>query len=46
MLYISSIQSEVFSLKKFYLDSSKVKHELDNANEKNQQLEREVKSLK
>ena len=46
MQYISSMQSEVFTLKKFYSDSSKVKRELDDANEKNQQLEREVESLK
>ena len=40
------MKSEVFTLKKFYSDSSKVKRELDDANEKNQQLEREVESLK
>ena len=44
--YISSIQSELFTLKKFYSDSSKVKRELDISNEKNQQLEREIEDLK
>ena len=44
--YISSIQSELFTLKKFYSDSSKLKRELDISNEKNQQLEREIEDLK
>jgi hypothetical protein len=45
MQYISTMQSELFTLKKFYSDSSKVKRELDDANEKNHLLEKEVESL-
>ena len=45
MHYISSMQSEVFTLKKFYSDSSKVKRELDDANEKNQKMEKEIEAL-
>ena len=45
MQYISSMQSEVFTLKKFYSDSSKVKRELDDANEKNQKMEKEIEAL-
>ena len=39
------MESEIFTLKKFYSDSSKLKRELDLANEKNQQLEREIENL-
>ena len=45
MQYITSMESEIFTLKKFYSDSSKLKRELDLANEKNQQLEREIENL-
>ena len=44
--YIAAIQSELFSLKKFYSDSSKLKQELDRAREKNEQQEKEIENLK
>ena len=44
--YIAAIQSELFSLKKFYSDSSKLKQELDRAREKNEQQEKEIDNLK
>ena len=44
--YIASIQSELFSLKKFYLDSSKLKQDLERSIEKNEQQEKEIESLK
>ena len=39
------IQSELFTLKKFYSDSSKLRRELDAANEKNNELEYEIENL-
>ena len=44
--YIAIIQSELFALKKFYSDSSKLKQELDRSIEKNEQQEKEIESLK
>ena len=35
MQYITSMESELFTLKKFYSDSSKLKRELDLSKEKN-----------
>ena len=46
MKYIAAIQSELFALKKFYSDSSKLKQELDRANEKSEQQEKQIESLK
>jgi hypothetical protein len=46
MRYIAAIQSELFALKKFYSDSSKLKQELDRANEKSEQQEKQIESLK
>ena len=43
--YNAQMQSELFTLKKFYSDSSKLRRELDVANEKNQQLEFEIENL-
>ena len=43
--YNAQMQSELFTLKKFYSDSSKLRRELDIANEKNQQLEFEIENL-
>ena len=43
--YNEQMQSELFTLKKFYSDSSKLRRELDVANEKNQQLELEIENL-
>ena len=45
MQYIAQMQSEVFTLKKFYSDSSKLRRELDVANEKNHELEMEIENL-
>ena len=44
--YIAAIQSELFSLKQFYSDSSKLKQELERATEKNEQQEKEIENLK
>ena len=46
MKYIAMIQSELFALKKFYSDSSKLKQELDRSNEKSEQQEKEIENLK
>ena len=46
MQYIAMIQSELFALKKFYSDSSKLKQELDRSNEKSEQQEKEIENLK
>ena len=43
--YNEQMQSELFTLKKFYSDSSKLRRKLDVANEKNQQLELEIENL-
>ena len=43
--YNEQMQSELFTLKKFYSDSSKLRRELDVANEKNKQLELEIENL-
>ena len=45
MQYIAQIQSELFTLKKFYSDSSKLRRELDVSNEKNHKLEMEIENL-
>jgi len=44
--YIASIQSELFALKKYYSDSSKLKQQLDNSIEKNEKQEKEIENLK
>ena len=44
--YIAAIQSELFALKKFYSDSSKLKQQLDRSIEKNEQQEKEIENLK
>ena len=44
--YIAAIQSELFALKKFYTDSSRLKQELDRSIEKNEQQEKEIENLK
>ena len=46
MQYITSMESELFTLKKFYSDSSKLKRELDLSKEKNQELEKQIEELK
>ena len=46
MQYITSMESELFTLKKFYSDSSKLKRELDLLKEKNQELEKQIEELK
>ena len=45
MKYNEQIQSELFTLKKFYTDSSKLRRELEAANEKNDELEYEIENL-
>ena len=45
MQYTAQMQSELFTLKKFYSDSSKLRRELDVANEKNHELELEIENL-
>ena len=45
MQYTAKMQSELFTLKKFYSDSSKLRRELDVANEKNHELELEIENL-
>ena len=44
--YIASIQSELFAMKKFHSDSSKLKQELELSLKKNEQQEKEIESLK
>ena len=44
--YIAAIQSELFALKKFYSDSSKLKQQLDRSIEKSEQQEKEIENLK
>ena len=44
--YIAAIQSELFALKKFYSDSSKLKQQLDRSIEKGEQQEKEIENLK
>jgi len=43
--FIAALQSELFALKKFYSDSSKLKQELDRLKEKNEQQDKEIKNL-
>ena len=42
---ITALQSELFALKKFYSDSSKLKQELDLSKEKNEQQGKEIENL-
>ena len=42
---IAALQSELFALKKFYSDSSKLKQELDLSKEKNEQQGKEIENL-
>ena len=46
MQYIAAIQSELFALKKFYSDSSRLKQQLDRSIEKSEQQEKEIENLK
>ena len=46
MQYIAAIQSELFALKKFYSDSSRLKQQLDRSIEKGEQQEKEIENLK